>query len=194
MRPSHEYGEDPVLEEVESMLEQDRRDSFASSTTAAHSRHSSRTHTPLLPPQQHHYHHRPAPRTILLSHLALVVVSAAAARQLSRLARLSSRSTVALPLAHFLVLALAALVYGWLRPSRTHAHTSPSVLELGKGSHLGATAASTRRQAWAAGAVVAACFNLRVWELRAGQPRLSEALEVRPHLSSRTRRRRADRR
>ncbi|GAA5930894.1 hypothetical protein JCM3775_000745 [Rhodotorula graminis] len=178
MRPSREYDDDPVLQQVESMLEQDRRDSSASSTTAAHSRHSSRSHTPPLPPLQHHHHHRPAPRTVLLSHIALVVASAAAARQLSRLARLSSRSTVALPLAHFLVLALAALVYGWLRPSMTHAHTSPSVLELGKGSHLAATTASTRRQAWATGAVVAVCFNLRVLELRAGQPRLSEALEV----------------
>lgn len=179
MRPSRDYQEDAVLQEVEELLEQDRRDSFTSttSTTAGggggHSRHSSRGHTPPLPPI------RPTARTVLASHAALILTATLAARQLARLARLSSRSTVALPLAHFVALALAALVYGWLRPIRGHAHAAPSALELGKGSHLGVNAASSRRQAWAAGAVVAVCLNLRVWELRSGQPRLSEALEVR---------------
>ncbi|BGP40618.1 hypothetical protein JCM10450v2_004613 [Rhodotorula kratochvilovae] len=168
-RSSREYSEeDAVLAQADELLfEQDRRDSFAST----HSRRSS-SGLYSAPPAQ-----RAAPRTVLLSYTALVVLSTCAARQLARLARISRSSTLALPLANFLILDLTALAFSRIRPGRSFSAGGPGAIELGKGVHLG-RGAPTRGQAWLAGAAAALALNLRFWELRAGQTRLSEALEV----------------
>ncbi|GAA5827774.1 hypothetical protein JCM3770_005417 [Rhodotorula araucariae] len=168
-RSSREYAEeDAVLAQADELLiEQDRRDSFAST----HSRRSSSAlySAPHAP--------RAAPRTVVLSYAVLVGLSTCAARQLARLARISRSSTLALPLANFIILALLAFSFSRTRVGRGYSTGGAGSIELGRGIHLGGAATSTR-QAWLAGAAVGLGLNLRFWGLRAGQTRLSEALEV----------------
>lgn len=115
---------------------------------------------------------------VLASWAALVVLSAWTSRlEATQLARHSRTVAAWFPLTHFSVLGAVLAVYPLLRGQSLA--RGGGGLELGGGAGL----ARDRRVGMAAGAAVALSLMLRVWEVRVGQERLCEAIEVRPFLA-----------
>lgn len=112
--------------------------------------------------------------TVLASSTALVVLSAWASRlEATQLARHSRLVGACFPLMHFGALGALLTVYPLVR-RKTGAARGGGGLELG-----GGTSTRDRRLAVAAGAASALSLMLRIWEVRVGQERLCEAIEVR---------------
>ncbi|BGP08616.1 hypothetical protein JCM10049v2_004463 [Rhodotorula toruloides] len=110
---------------------------------------------------------------VLASWAALVVLSAWTSRlEATQLARHSRTVAAWFPLTHFSVLGAVLAVYPLLRGQSLA--RGGGGLELGGGAGL----ARDRRVGMAAGAAVALSLMLRVWEVRVGQERLCEAIEV----------------
>lgn len=97
---------------------------------------------------------------LLLVYTVSTILSALSTQQLSHLDRYSPVATLVFPLVHFGTLAVVAAVATWAKPSQG--------LERGG-----------RKKAFAAGAASALGLLLRLWEMRHGDQRVCEALEVR---------------
>jgi hypothetical protein len=111
-------------------------------------------------------------RALLTAYGVAVALSALSSRQLAQLDRHSKLATLAFPLTHFGALGLLAVAIGVAKPRSS----------FGAAGAVGAEAGG--RVAWGAGAAAALGMVLRLWEVRMGDERVCEALEVRRvHLS-----------
>ncbi|GAA5857864.1 hypothetical protein JCM8547_006010 [Rhodosporidiobolus lusitaniae] len=153
-----------ALRQVDELLDEDRRLSLSSNTSNFSTSPRRRSSLPYALPSQG------GSKRLLVSLVATVGLSAVSSRQLARLDRHSNLATLAFPLSHFGTLAVVAYALGWLRPR--------GVLGISAGGGQGAGDAAGRKIAWGAGAASALALVLRLWEVRMGDHRLAEALEV----------------
>ncbi|GAA5841151.1 hypothetical protein JCM11251_003222 [Rhodosporidiobolus azoricus] len=111
-----------------------------------------------------------SPRVLLASYVATVLLSTWSTRRLARLARYSRLATIAFPLTHFATLSAIVFALGFVRQRGTFGAAA------GWGGQGGP--AGGGRMAWLAGAASASGLVLRLWEMRLGEQRLCEALEI----------------
>ncbi|GAA5911611.1 hypothetical protein JCM6882_008053 [Rhodosporidiobolus microsporus] len=151
------------MKEVQELLaDEDRRLSIGSSSAAGTGRRGS---GPTMAAAA------ASPRTLLASYAATALLSTLSTRQLARLARYSRLTTIAFPLTHFATLGAVALALGFWRPRGVFG----AAAAVGGG---GAATSVGARVALGAGAASALGMVLQLWEMRIGEQRLSEALEI----------------
>ncbi|GAA5935868.1 hypothetical protein JCM10213_002143 [Rhodosporidiobolus nylandii] len=114
-------------------------------------------------------------KALLASYGATVLFATLSARQLGRLARHSRLTTLLFPLSHFGALSALAILVECLRSRGRFGAGAEGVTGRG-GTVVGEGAAS--KIAYGAGAASALSMALRLWEVRQGETRLCEALEV----------------